>query len=257
MLLSLVTCLAFSGAESASSQEDMEALRARIRDAATHQDLAAALLLIHDAASATDILTRYQHVLRGLYWQDKDISLYANIGRAGMLWALAEAERVRNAEPETSAALRAEAKGFAYDLGSFTWPGWDEPGIQITDDIRRMGYDAARANLRLARELEKPADKMADAWWLLSAHMLAAGEYKRSEEVFGNATASARDAGDPDRVALNSGYASLATLCDTEVPEYRTVFESHIAELRAKATDNATYFADQLETAARVFTPEG
>ncbi len=257
MLLSLVTCLAFSGAENASPKGDLESLRAKIREVAAHQDFAAAVLLVHDAASANDILARYQHILRGLYWQDKDIALYADLGRAAMLWALAEAERIRSAEPETSAALRAEAKGFTYDLGSFTWPGWDEPGIQITADIRRMGHDAARANLRLARELNKPADKMADAWWLLGAHMLAGGEYKASGETFGKATAAARDAGDPDRVALYSGYETLAAFCDTKAPEHRTALQSHIAQLRGKATDNAMYFAEQLETAVSVFAPKG
>jgi len=69
--------------------------------------------------------------------------------------------------------LRSTAKGLAYDVGSLTWPGWEEPGIDPTPEDLAFGRECARLNLRLAIELKKPALKISMAYWLVGADALA------------------------------------------------------------------------------------
>ena len=80
--------------------------------------------------------------------------------------------------------LRSSAKALAYDIGSFTWPGWEEPRISPTADELAAGRDCARLNLRLAIELQKPPERVSMAHWLLGAHALAARDFDLAEKEF-------------------------------------------------------------------------
>lgn len=116
--------------------------------------------------------TAYLEAMRHAYWEDKDLSAAMAIAWAGISRLLATAH---GAEPPAAHELRSQAKALSYDLASFTWAGWDEPGIVITPPEARAGYAAARANLALATELEKGKLPRSRAHWIVGAHELAAG----------------------------------------------------------------------------------
>ena len=83
----------------------------------------------------------YTKAMRAAYWEDKDLSGAMAIAWAGISRLLAQAH---GATPEQAYGLRSEAKALSYDLASFTWAGWDEPGIVITPPEARAGCAAAR-----------------------------------------------------------------------------------------------------------------
>jgi len=134
----------------------------------------------------------YRKAMRQAYWEDKDLSAAMAIAWAGISRLLAVAH---GAELTRARELRALAKALSYDLASFTWSGWDEPGIVITPPEARAGYAAARANLAFAIELDKGEMPRARAHWMLGAHALAAGRPDEARTSFEKAVAAADAAG--------------------------------------------------------------
>src|SRR4051812_49214197 len=73
-------------------------------------------------------------------------------------------------EDNPSEEILGVVKGMAYNLASFTWPGWNE--VAVSDEQMVIGRDAAKLNLDMATKLNRPPDKVAMAHWLLGAHAL-------------------------------------------------------------------------------------
>ncbi|MEK6223007.1 MAG: hypothetical protein N2D54_12245, partial [Chloroflexota bacterium] len=64
--------------------------------------------------------------------------------------------------------FKGKAKALNYNLASFSWPGWDEPGfMDIPTDILALGLQAAHENLRLAIELKKEEVRVSRAHWAI------------------------------------------------------------------------------------------
>jgi tetratricopeptide (TPR) repeat protein len=164
------------------------------------------------ALSAIDLAESpdaYSEAMRQAYWDDKDLAGSIAIAFAGISRLLAEA---RAAEPGPSHDLRSRAKALTYDLASFTWPGWDEPGIVITPPEMRAGFAAARANLRMAQELQADDLALARAYWVLGAHELAAGHADEAQGSFRQAAATAEHAGEIGEAQLATAFAALAAV---------------------------------------------
>ena len=94
----------------------------------------------------------YRQAVRDAYWEAKDLGAVTSYASAGYAHCLSAAVA---AEEEAAHRLRSEAKALMYDLASFTWPGWGEPGVEVLERDLRIGFDAAITNLRLARDLDK------------------------------------------------------------------------------------------------------
>lgn len=151
----------------------------------------------------------YSEAMRHAYWEDKDLAGAIAIAFAGISRLLAEA---RSAEPEHAPALRSGAKKLTYDLASFSWPGWDEPGIIVTPPEMRAGFAAARANLRMAEELDKGDLPLSRAHWMLGAHELSAGHHEEAHASFERAAEHAARAGDRPQAELALAFAALVAV---------------------------------------------
>ena len=66
--------------------------------------------------------------MRRSYPDHHDVALAVAIAYAGVSRLLAAAA---SSEAEKAYTLRSAAKSLTYDVASFTWPGWDEPGIEL------------------------------------------------------------------------------------------------------------------------------
>lgn len=150
----------------------------------------------------------YQQLQTNLYWQQKNLPATIAFSQAGILHCLTGAARTTPAVD--SRALPGAAKQLAYNLASFTWPGWDEPGIRITTSDLSIGCDAARLNLRLAEELDRPEKARANALWALGAHELAAGKYAVAQNRFLLAKEHAQRAGEAAMLRMLDGYQHMA-----------------------------------------------
>lgn len=149
----------------------------------------------------------YSEAMRHAYWEDRDLAGAIAIAFAGISRLLAEAPA---AGPERALELRSQAKRLTYDLASFTWPGWDEPGIIVTPPEMRAGFAAARANLRMAQELEKGDLPLSRAHWIVGAHELAAGHHVDAAASFRLAADHAAQANEPAEAELARAFEALA-----------------------------------------------
>jgi hypothetical protein len=196
------------------------------------------------------IAAAYLKLANDLYWKSKDLPASVAVSRAGIHFSLSAAVR-DGANEEVREKLRGNAKAMAFNLGSFTWPGWDEKGIVITPADLWIGYDAARLNLRLAEELKKPPKTLASAQWLLGAQALARKSYDEAMGCFAMFAELADT--EPDRLVA-VGYASLAHLmANREVDRHATVFQQSVKLLAASPLADGPFFAQQLQVAHRVF----
>jgi hypothetical protein len=219
-------------------------------------DSFAAVEQLQRHGSPLEIGARYHALLRDLYWKEKDLPAMVIIGRAGILFCLTQSHAT-GLTAQDAEQLRSTAKGLAYDIGSFTWPGWEEPGINPTPDEIAFGHDCARLNLRLAIELKKPLSRVSMAHWLLGAHELAAHafqsaikQFQLAQEVL-PATSPESKANEP----LNTGYLMIARLsANSSDTEARSKFDEIIASLSTRSDEEARDFSTQLATAHRHFT---
>jgi len=186
----------------------------------------------------------YSTAMRAAYSEDKDLSGAMAIAWAGIsrLLALAHA-----ADPQQAYELRSRAKVLSYDLASFTWAGWDEPGIVITPPEARAGCAAARANLALANELEKGELPRARAHWILGAHELSAGRSDDARSAFAAAAelADAAGAEGASEALLARAFVALADLAAGTGSEAQLI--ATLEPLR-RDPDGAA-FVTQVETA--------
>lgn len=170
------------------------------------------------------------------YWKAKDLPTSRALLEQGIAKAREEGDL-------------SEEKGLNYDLASFCWPGWDEPGIAITENDIEAGERAAFENLRLAQELNKPDGPMAAAWFMVGAYHLQARRYGMALEAFENyGTFGAQM---PANALLAGAYASLIF----HLQGHAFDLEACCATIRDQGGENGEEFARQIRTAARIYGP--
>lgn len=240
--------------------------RTKVSDPERQQTLerVKSLLMLHDSYRAIEhmaglgephqVARRYVDLVDDLYWKEKNLALAIVMGRAGIQEILTAAGKVESREPGEAARLRGIVKQLAYNLASYSWPGWDEPGIIIKPDYLLMGYDAARLNLRLALELEKSALRISTAYWMLGAQLLALKRHEEAITVFALALDKAKEAKEPAYQHLAIGFIGIcevAAASDFESGR-RKILESQRI-LRDMPGREGPQFAEQLVAAVRVF----
>lgn len=199
---------------------------------------------------ASDAADAYRTAMREAYWERKDLAVGLAIG-----WAAVDRCFTDSAARGTDGAGKhlhlADAKGFLYDIASFTWPGWDEPGIAITTDQARLGLDAAVWNLELAVELDKDDLPMSRAHWMLGAHLLTGGDAAAAREQLDAAAECARRAGSP---ADEASARALIALADIARGDERGETQLHTTLELLEGLDDGPMFVDQITTVRRVLS---
>ncbi len=214
-----------------------------------HQGTEAVIALIREMPEA-ERMAGFDETARHAYWQKKDLPGAVALLQAG----IAEGGRLATAapSPEGGQAIRNVVKMLCYNLASFTWPGWDEPGIVIGDEQVKAGLEAAQANLVLARELHKPPIALSRAYWMLAAQQIAQHAYPKAIENFAQAGKYAEEAGEAAEKLLASGFAlAVCLLQDPQDRQAEHGLEEITAALRKEK--DGEFFVKQIENALRVF----
>jgi hypothetical protein len=206
-------------------------------------DLVARLADAPDVCAALD---RLDALSRDLYWKQKQLTASIRALEAGIHIGLFAA---RDAAEPTRAEILSRVKTFAYNLASFAWLGWDEPGISITPAQVDQGHEAAKLNLRLAVELNKPALPLSRAHWMLGGHQLGARDYAAAITSFEAARATAVDAqSKPDELLA----IAFSRLCQTIVdPSHQSSLQEALDQL--SIVEHGPDFVAQVTTARRVY----
>lgn len=215
---------------------------------------------IESLASETDplaVLEAYHNLVRQLYYEARDVPAMIAMALAGVEYGLSQASRVQRDEPAIASELRGRAKGLAYNLAANTWPGWDEPGVELDSTAMAIGLQAAQANLRLAQELDKGDLALSRAFWMLGGHYLAGGDLALAQEAYGEAGAHASLAGQDAESLLAAGFSLIVQLVAGATDATRPAGETQeeLARLRESlaSLENGEFFVQQIDTALRVF----
>lgn len=248
-LLCLAILLQDTQAE--ESKQKTETMKETAIQICRDQDTFAAIELLSKQQDAVAAVKSFHEVMHHYYWKEKDLSRAIAFGRAGLQHGLTVAQALQTTEPQRALELRGAAKGLAYDLASFTWNGWDEPGISMTAADLQVGLDAARANLRLAMELKKEPLPLSRAYWMLGAQQLSASKFPEAIASFTTAAEHARSAKTEAEELLSQGFVALATVLHTKGAAGKADWEAVIRKL-SQVTDGE-FFVKQIETAHKVF----
>jgi hypothetical protein len=192
-------------------------------------------------------------VVGNLYWKQKDIYRTVVMAQAGIQFGLTAAVTASSHDPELANEIRGVAKGLAFNLASFTWPGWDEPGIEINPTYLPLGREAAALNLRLAHELNKGDLPVSRAYWLVGAHCLSAGAFQEAADHFTTARTYTDKTEANGESLLCDGYRCLAlALLTPQAADNNGPFQHICTQLQE--IPNGAELATQLQTAWTVFT---
>ncbi|MGA2066891.1 MAG: tetratricopeptide repeat protein [Thermoguttaceae bacterium] len=202
-----------------------------------------------------EIANTYSVLVQDLYSKKRDLPRMILLGRAGIHYCLSQATRPGGQKPAQTDQLRGIAKTIAYNLSANAWPGWNEPGIEVSHSDTVAAFDVARLNLRLAGELKRDGEGLGNAHWLLGAQHLALKQHAAAIEQFSKAVEQFQRARKPDFEQMARGYIGIATLAsDRTSGAGRKQLSDAIASLKDLGTDDAKFFAEQLDSVARYFT---
>jgi hypothetical protein len=256
-IVAAVSVVLLARAFSADKEEDLE--RARVlADTKERLDEGDRYLVVQSLNSGEDpeeVAGKYSNLVMDFYWKEHDLPRVTFFANAGMQYCLTEADRLGEERPETVDKLKSTAKAIAYNLASFTWPGWDEEGITITDTDLAVGLDAARLNLRLAEELSKPVSAVSAAYWVLGAQLMAANHLEEAEEAFTHAADKSEEAGDEAGRYMNLGYIGIAKILEgSDKTEGQRQFEEAVDGLTMDGSEEAEFYRGQLKSVLQFFS---
>jgi len=218
------------------------------------KDPYAALEFLNGLGEPEIVAQRYKELVDDFYWKENRLPEVIFFGQAGIQYCFVKALDAGNENLELAQSLRGTAKAISYNIASYTWPGWGEPERMATLSDLDWGFDAAKMNLRLARELEKPPIKLSIAHWMLGACHLAAGRYDEAVGAFTLAKTKAIEAEDKPNEMLAIGYVGVAKLvADPQDKKARETFDKVIATFKEEQPEYWEFYIEQLETALKVF----
>ncbi len=184
------------------------------------------------------IMACFHDMVRELFSQRK-LPQMIWIGRAGVEYALRESQ--------------ADARKLSYNVSSNLWPGWGDDAVTPTASDLQAALDLARLHLRLVVEEKLDPESVGNARWLVGAQRLAVGQEQAAHHAFETAKAAYNEAGRPAHEWMAEGFLSLSLqLMGTMATEGQRRFENALGELK-QLGDDGEFFADQLQTAKRVF----
>ena len=216
-------------------------------------DSFAAVQWINSLGEPKEVCEIYDQAVRDLYWSDKGAANLVTIGRAGINFCLGKSKESEAIDQKRAEEFKAQAKTIAFDVASNSWRGWGDEGVTIARTDMEAGLDAAKLNLRLAFELKKPDDKVAIAYWLLSAMQLAFAQYETAGNSIDQAILYAKKTKDATQTAFCEGFKGLIQLSSGNLSAGQTAFDAAILELKTIANDDAKGYIGQLETAKKIF----
>lgn len=217
-----------------------------VQSLAVEKDLYAASEFVFGLWEETDMVKVFEDLLLDCYWKAKSMEQVIHFAGAGIHYCLAQACEY-DEDADSARELRFAAKRIATNAASFTWIGWDEPGVEISHEQMRHGIAFARYAVRQLHELDPADAQLAFTYWHLGAHLISDGSYAEAQSIFESARDySASDGRNPDNRTMYEGYVGLTKILagDTEAGE--SEFDASISALKSRDSEDAAFFAKQL-----------
>lgn len=195
----------------------------------------------------------YAELVKHLYWQDKNVPDMVALARAGIQYALASGSVIAKRDLAMTLQLRSEAKTIAFNLASYTWIGWDEPGITLSKTDQCYGLEGAKTNLRLAFELDKGDMRISRAYWIKAAQLLAAGDKAAARQDFQKAAVYATRARAEADKLIARAFELLVDLLQN-AQDTKALDALNRVKLQIVPLEHGQMYIDQIDTAWRIFS---
>lgn len=234
-------------------ESEKKALRENALKLMQEEDNFSAIEYLNQHADHVEVMDTYMELVKYYYWEEKDLPTVVMISRAGIQEGLNIAASLEVNFPDESQAILERTRALAYNLASFTWPGWDEPGIKIDESDLAAGFDAAKVALRIGRELGLDELRISRAKWMLAAFYLAEKEYEDARRYFDEGAEFAQNAESQADELLCRGFSALVKILIN--PEDNKA-KSSLEDIKSQFADieHGDSFITQIETAYRVFS---
>lgn len=233
-------------------QDEKKERELKLLEKVTHQleekDTYTIISELSENATPLETAGRFSNLIRFLYFQKKDISRMVLCGRIGIQYAISESRK----DTGDSEKLLSFAKEMAYNTSTNCWPGWNDEGVTPNATDLAAGKDLALFNYRMALELKKDEDKVANALWLIGVHQLAGREYDQAASTFDQAAEKFKIADKKDFYWMAKGYLALAKKLSGD-KEGENLEKEAFRELTQIGTDDSIYFVEQIQTAEKAF----
>lgn len=185
-------------------------------------------------------------LMRHLRSEQKE-SLFVPVAKLQLVYLTEAATRADASNPDQAVEIRRFARGVAFNIASFTWPGWGDSPEPISETRQELGLKAAKRAVELADKIEEMTP---NALWILGAHQLNAGQYDEAISSFERAKGLARN--DFYR-SMHTAWQVLTKVVAAGEKSGLKDLDEAINGLRTADDENAEFFADQLSTARRVY----
>ena len=139
------------------------------------------------------------------------------------------------------------ARGIAFNIASFTWPGWDDTP-NITYEMVERGVEAGAIGLKLAEEIN---DVTPNILWINGVHALNAGEFNQAKTYFERAKGKAAD---KLHTEMHRLWIVLTNHLEHQTAKSLAEYQKVLDDYRSSWQDEGRFFADQVETAHKVFS---
>lgn len=203
-------------------------------------------------------------------WQGKNFDALIEVVSAGIGETLRQA--LEADDGETTWKLTDFANLLSYNLAADLAECWPNDEAPRERHHFEAGLRAAEDCVRWRRELAKPPDRRAMAYWAVGMHQMSLGNIWEALGAFETASGLARLAvvgtgrddvkpGGDFGVVLYAGYLGLARWLlgepagRAEFEQACTAFEETTAKSNRDQKDDAAFGADQLRWVARKFKP--
>ena len=217
-----------------------------VQSLAGEKDLYAASEFVLGLRDETDAVKVFEDLLLDCYWKAKSVEQVIHFANAGIHYCLAQACE-RDEGDDSARELRFAAKRMATNAASFTWIGWEEPGVEISPGQMRHGIAFARYAVRQLHDLDPTDAQLAFTYWHLGAHLISDGSYAEALSIFEAARDySASDARNPDNRTMHEGYIGLTKILAGDTKTGESEFDASIAALESRDNEDASFYAKQL-----------
>ncbi|MCE2439644.1 MAG: hypothetical protein J4F39_09480 [Candidatus Latescibacteria bacterium] len=218
-----------------------------VQSLAAEKDLYAASEFVLGLADELDVVKVFENLLLDCYWKAKSTERVIHFANTGIHYCLFKACACEGIDAAAAREFRFAAKRMATNAASFTWIGWDEPGVEISPEQMRHGTAFARYSVRQLHELDPTEAQLAFTYWYLGVHLMAQASYAEALSVFGSARdASASDGGNPDQQTMLEGYIGLTKILSGDNETGESEFDTAVAALDSRDNEDAAFYAKQL-----------
>ncbi len=174
-------------------------------------------------------------------------SLFVPVAKLQLSYLDQAASRADSSNPGQAVEIRRFARGVAFNIASFTWPGWGDSPEPVSQERQQLGLEAAHRAVEIAKQID---DVTPNSLWILGAHQLNAGYYDDAILSFEQAKGLARN--DFYR-SMHAAWQQLTSVVAADDNAGLRQLEIAIEDLRHADSEDAEFFADQLSTATRVY----